>query len=628
MPLSYYYFKDRIPNSSPLASLTHLTPMVNPLQDARNPVYNFTQDFIEKFQQVTPARLAKAVPYISMCTLDSEGNVVTDFNVKFFIKPIDMDKVNSQARYSDRPEVSLQSIAISQDLAAGGGTLGWTTVTMQFRVHKPDYITNNSLVSLLFSGLPMRIVYGWSSTDPHDDFLGVNDVLLFNVKDYSLNFDVAGQALLTVNGLTHGDNFANVYVGDDAEEITPDDVALAAADTPVTNQQQDNLFQQKAKIGQYVSYVSALNRSGSEGQRDVRVMDVMTQAYYDASDRASKKTRRQFALAMKRLAAKKVSKPQYFKDVKQKNKDGTISYAECVTLHDIVSILCGETIESLQGTVIPGNRDYRVVYGCFNENTGSDWAGKCLAEFPIHWRSFTALFSDQSEMKPLPSLQWIFAKLIDNFLSDSDYWRSNLGKQEKSSTKSGRTVAQVPESMTLPSVSFNVSSHFATAAGEPREIIQISFFDVNRNIPITQLKLRNVTIPMTEAQQINACIGDPPTIPVIRFGNANSLIKNVVMESFTDPAFKAFLMNRPGGAVASVRQSSIDGTSAPPSTEPTPFIPFKGSMDVLGHIDWKPARFFYLASGIFFIDGVYKILRVNHQLDASGFKTHLEFTRH
>jgi hypothetical protein len=631
MPLSFYYFKDRIP--SPISPPpppgpwnaddgTPNDPPVLPLTDATNPIYNFSQDFIEKFQAIPPERLAKAVPYISVATLDMAGEVVTDFNAKFFSATVNMNEVSSQARYADRPELSLGGLTISEDLAAGGGHLSYTKVTMTFKLHKPDFITNNALISLLFSGMPVRIAYGWAPVDAEDDFLGIIDILLCNVVDYSIDIDDSGQATLTINCLSHSDNFSNVFVGDRAEEITVADVTNAAGDGAVTDEMQDGAYQQKIRVGQYVTYINSQDpsRTEQEGQRSIELLNAMAQAYYDVSDRVSVKVRLNYQQAMARLARRTKSRPGLFKDVKRTKVDGTVSYADCVSLHDIMGTLCGETLTALEGTIFPSTREYKFVYGCYNENAGS-YAGMCISNFPVHWRSFTTMLDDAAAAGVrVPSLQFLFRKLQDLFLNDSTYWRDNLLRDEPL------------DGVELPRIAIRINSYYATdtagPSGQRREVIQISVFDASRNAPLTQVRLQNVSSPMSEAQQIAAVVGSPPTVPVLRTGHANSFVKRLRMQNLGDPAFKAVLINRAINSVTTQRQAVIAGAQAPMYVRKPTFIPFKGSMEVVGHTEWKPSRFFYLASGIFFIDGVYSIVSVQHRLDAAGFKTHLEFTRH
>ena len=179
MSLSYLYFTDRNPGVSPIVfPLFGTSPLVDGLSDTDNPVYNFDQSFVENFQALSPAQLAQAVPYISLCSLDINGKVLTDFNVTFFQKAVDMNKISGQTRYADRPQLSLQSLNVAETLAAGGGLISWKNITMEFKLHKPDFVTNDALITLLFSGLPMRVVYGWSSVPNTGDFLSVKNVLL------------------------------------------------------------------------------------------------------------------------------------------------------------------------------------------------------------------------------------------------------------------------------------------------------------------------------------------------------------------------------------------------------------------------------------------------------------------
>jgi hypothetical protein len=76
-----------------------------------------------------------------------------------------------------------------------------------------------------------------------------------------------------------------------------------------------------------------------------------------------------------------------------------------------------------------------------------------------------------------------------------------------------------------------------------------------------------------------------------------------------------------------------ESMSAPQTTDgvrtTTPLqVPLKGSMTVFGHTEWKPLKSFYLSSGMYIIDAVYKITRVTHTLGLEGFSTNIEFIYH
>ena len=57
-------------------------------------------------------------------------------------------------------------------------------------------------------------------------------------------------------------------------------------------------------------------------------------------------------------------------------------------------------------------------------------------------------------------------------------------------------------------------------------------------------------------------------------------------------------------------------------------LPLEGTMTVLGHPEWRPFRAFLLSTGIFPIDGVYKITAVEHVLNVQGYTTSITFLYH
>lgn len=612
MPVQYFYFNNRLPtgagkfNTRPenlsLVKVTKLT-------DTTNPVFNFTPNFVANLQQIAPTELAQAMPYAGLYSLSPNGELLTDFNTTFFSKPIDMNAISTSGRYGDRPQMSLQRVEISTNLARGAGFMSLTDVKITMILHKPDLLTNSKLIATLLPGMPMKLVYGWS--DANDSFLNRRDIMFFNVREYTMSFDASGQATLVLDGTSHNENFSNIFVGDRAEKIEQMDIDNAKKrfrEHVANDVEVDGLYRQQVRVGNYTSYINALDViPNSEGRRNVSINDYIGLVYTRVSERVSKTVQRNYKESIKRLSRQRKSLSA-FRDVKKKNNRQN----EFVTLHDIVSILCGDTLDKLQGTVVPANKNYRVVYGCFNENAGS-YAGRNIGLFPVHWATFSkALDESRSAGFIVPSLQFIFNILGSNFLNNSAYWQHLLAGQ------SNKTVE-------TPNVSFYVSSH----ASGLDEIEQISVLDTVTDVPLTQKALREGGI-LSEDDQRKRVLGKyVDVIPVIKLGHANSFIKSISIDHVNDPYMRALLITRiVNGPVTTERQAITPAASADSDNKQALFLPLNGQMDVIGHVDWKPARFFYLSTGIFFLDGMYCITDVSHSLDVNGYKTSIKFIMH
>lgn len=610
MSLSYFYIGNRLLGSNHERITTGenppLSPAITALTDVDNPVYNFDARFIENLQAITNVELGQSVPYISLCSLNLDGSVLDDFNLKFFHKTVDMNQINSSARYPERPELSLKSVRISSDMSAG--FIAYTNVTLTLKLHKPDVLTNSTLISLLFPGMPMRLVYGWNSPN---DFLNRKEVQMFAVKTYFATFDISGQVDLVIEGMSFSERFSNVLVGDVAEQVTSADIRNPGGDEILSNAQINGLFYSKSQIDQYVTYINALRtRQNDGGLRDIKAIEALAQTFQDVQNRASTRIRQKFKQMSDRLSDLRQSNHNYFKGTTRRRGGATVT-AEYVTVHDIISTLCGDTISSLEGTVLPANKDFRIVYGALNENLGV-FANKSIADFPIHWDSFRNTLKEQSTNgKPVPTVQSIFSLLINDYIANEGYWRTNFlpGAQD----------------VDIPFVTMNVSSHL----NGQQEIVQISLIDMHKNIPMTTQRLRGLNQQLASQDQIEQAVLSSASMPVLRLGNANSFIKSISLSHVNDEGMKAVFINRAvQNSVASPRLPLSPNALLKPINDRAIFLPLKGDMNVLGHVDWKPARFFYLSSGIFFVDAVYKILGFEHEISGEGFSSKISFGYH
>lgn len=627
MPVQYYYFNDRLPQANLeqprnvgglLTGLDNapLSPSVSILTDPSNPVYNFRQEFINNLQSALPGDVAQAVPYISVYSLDQNGEVKTDFTKEFFFKTIDMSALNAQARFVDRPQISLENVSINQTLADGGGFLTRSTISLSLKLHKPDLIANKRLEALLLPGMPMKIIFGWSS---NNETLNSKDVLLFNIRDYDIQFDRSGQANLTLNGNTFIENFASIFVGDLAEALPGEDEnVIDFSDTPlaivndgstnVSEAQGDGLRQKQLSIQTFLSYVSTSGSSrNTDGQRDLAVSDRMAAIYSEAASRVSTAIEARYNEAKRQLEAKRKPHPEWFKEVVKLKSTGERVGSECVTVHDIIGTLCGPTLNALEGTIIPSGKNFRFVYGSFNETLGS-FSSKSIANFPINWRMFDNILKENGAVPP--SIQGLFNILGNNFIGNEEYWRRYLVRDDSV--------------LDIPKICFHVSTHFI----QDNEISQVSLVDINRNVPLTQRRLQsNHQSLVSEDDYKQTVLRDTP-IPVIRIGHCASFVKSISMSHENNSYIKAFLINRATATDSSARQAITQNKKTPLQQRHGLFLPLKGEMTLLGQVDWKPARFFYLSSGIYFLDGAYVITAVTHTLDAAGFNTRIEFAMH
>lgn len=623
MPVQYFYFNSRTPNPATGAPIIAAGPLVIPkavpvlpLTDNSNPIYNMSNIFIQKMQKITSHDMTVAVPLISLVAMDANGEIRTDFSKKYFNKTVNLNKVGSQ-RFGERPDMSMQHITVSSNLGTGTGMIVFNEIEIAIRLHKPSSLSNEELVNLMKPGMPLRLRYGWSCST--NDFLSTQALELFNIREYQISFDAQGEATLVVQGSTHNEDFANIYIGDQAVVI-PDVTATQAAQketqgtSDAGNVQLDGVAQKQVRIDSYFTYADAMavrDASDPQSGRPQATMDNIAMVYSSLAERVSSAVEANFSAKTFQLADQIKSDPVLFPDQKVKDRQGNVHQGEYVTLHDIMSVLCGSTLDAMLGKVTPANRDYRVVYGPINENCGS-YSGKSLAETPIHWRSLgEQINTAQNSGIRVPSIQWLINTLGSRFLRNDSYWRGTLCAG----------VTQID----TPKVNVLITAHQI----QGREIIQLSFVDTNQGVPLTQKLLKEAGQQLWTQQAQQNTVLNNQNIPVIRIGHANAFVKSISLSHHNDPALRAVLIKRlTEEQVTNQRQSITRNTRRPAQEKNSLYLPLTGEMELVGHVDWKPSRYFYLNSGVYFIDGMYVITAVSHHLDAAGYTTQISFVRH
>jgi hypothetical protein len=89
-----------------------------------------------------------------------------------------------------------------------------------------------------------------------------------------------------------------------------------------------------------------------------------------------------------------------------------------------------------------------------------------------------------------------------------------------------------------------------------------------------------------------------------------------------------FIARAAQGSPQDPRLSSLPSNTGDVKPVNAMTLPLKGTATVIGHVAWLPMRAFYLSTGLFMVDAVYKIHKVSHSLSLEGFETKIEFRWH
>lgn len=561
---------------------------------ATNPIYNFDQSFINGLNSVTAIEKGQSIPYISLKILGASGEILQDLNLSFFHKPFSAEQINKDLRYSERPIMSLKGLELKTDNASG--YLYYTNVVLNLKIHRPDMLGSTFMVALLFPGMPFLLEYGWNSPN---SFLDTKDALLMSVKTYNLTFDESGQVDLTIEGTAFNERFNNTLVGDTS--------VIPSKSTTTNKQELDGIDSFKNKLNVYTSYLSEMAQRSDSAINDYSIFKEFTENYTTNEDKSRGDISSKFSAKLKLLD--EVSS--------QTNFGSSAKNIKTVTLHDIVYTLCNDTFESL-GSAFHGVKNLKVVYGSFNSKAGR-YANKSIAEFPIDLKVFREkIKSGRDSGRYVPTIEFLLNTLQSAFLENKDYLQSDL------TPKVSGNADQKPDTFNKP----EVVSHFISRRDSNGDLVmELYIVDIRSGLPITTFQLNS--IKKTSSENAKKLVIGETDFPVVELGHANSFIKNISLTQVSDQYMKAALIARMTSDRMIGQRSKIAQKNRNTAAPVTPLqFPLQGSASVLGHPGWKPFRAFYLSSGFFLSDGVYKIQSVKHVLSPEGFNTEIEFLWH
>lgn len=604
-------------------AVSTLIPSLKPFKsvsvqsESSNPVFNFSQEFIDNLQKITPIDLASSVPFVSLSSVDEQGKVLINFNLELFQKPIDLSKIGSKERFSDRPTASLVELKIKSDTASG--YIYFQDISITIKVHKPDIALNSTLIALLFPGMPCEIEYGWRNSMSKNPLLNKTEKLLFALKSYNINYNQDGQIDLTIDGTAFSERFNTTLLGDEGDKISELVDAKAQGKQKYKLKQQDladvlnkdGLTTQYNQISNYIDYLRNLKDNPDKtGVRDMDLVEGMLQSYQTILENARGRTKENFSKNVKQLEEYRQEGGQY---QEKKVKQQQIFRGGMITLHDLVSTLCEKTLDTFQK--ITKVEKMRVVYGLFHAEVGKNqgkFSGQPIADFPIDLAVFRQKIGEYVEAKgtEVLTVEGLFNIIIREFLHDTGYWKK---------------LESTDEGVAIPSMYLAVNNYVVNGKRQ----MDVSLIDINRDVPPTSGLIKGTgKLSVGDFEKKLRDAG----IPVIKLGHGNSFIQNFKMENISDQYIKAAFISRMAETsstytrswIPASLQNGIEGND----TKTPLHLPLQGSMTVLGSVDWKPFRAMGLISGLFIIDGVYKIMSVQHTISNQGFRTDFEILHH
>jgi len=548
--------------------------------DTFNPIFNFDQSFVDQMQEISSEEIGQAIPYVSLKIVNLAGEVIRDLNMEFFHKTIDLENITGPGRHTSRPTMSLKEIEISTDLASG--YLYYTNISMKVRMHSPDFLSDSIASAFLIPGMPLLLEYGWNGNDK-GSFLTRKEKLLFQVVNYEIGIDGMGQVDVTVNGMALNEALNNAYIGDyNNEEVKEGD----------KEKEGGTLHQKLASVEANLDHLQDSLDATRKGSRDYKALEKRLDTFSSVERKTRGRISKNFENAIKTL-----------KNVERSASFGTKKEVPIYTFGELIRLMCGDTFRALTD-IFPGINEFRVVFGNFNKNAGPV-GGKSIADFPINIRKFRAKLKNKIQKgEYVLTVSSFLSLLVDEFMEDDVYIRTII-----STTKT--------KIFNSPTIAVNFTNN--------GEVAELAFIDAKSDVPATTSEI----YPKKKANQDTIeQEAFSRGIPVIRMGHANSFIKDASLSQVTDQYMKAALITRMAESRIETSRTDIVASQDSVSVVTPLTLPLQGSMNVLGHVGWKPFKSFFLSTGIYVVDAIYKITAVTHNLSHEGFKTNIDIFYH
>ncbi len=549
-------------------------------EDEQKSLFRFQGDFFEQFHSVSALQRSSAIPFISLHSLNQKGEIIQNLNIDFFFKSIDFASMNQSNRYGERPVMSLKSIELKTSQPPGSGYLYFTDVALALKIHSPTALSDASIMSLTLPGMSHRLVYGWSSVGPNGNaFLNERQELTFQVTTYDLNYDETGQVDLIVRGMALNDEFNNTLVGDTGQTLRNDLISDRGA---------DGIARKKARNAVYEEHLEGIKDTVG-GPISAELVDQIAIGYESREKEARGKITKEIARRRKELA-----------------ETDKVTYS----FHDVVSIMLGPTLQALATDVWPDVDEFRVVYGDINEKARDGTIPVSLAEFPINVEKFKSQVNDAVRRGVFAlTVKQFLNMLINNFLENDQLWTDTRQVEDPEN----------PPPFNKP----DIIVFFTNRVGDKgKRVMELLIHDVNFGLPVTTLAVTSGK--KSEAEREQLIIGESGLLP-LRLGHANSFVKKMSLTQVRDNSMKSALIKRMYDDRQDGPRSSKPASLSNKATANNPTrLPVQGTLEVMGHVRWKPFKAFFLDSGTPLVTGIYKIMGVTHKLSADGFNTTLE----
>lgn len=556
----------------------------------------------ELMEEMSPASLAQAVPYIRIYEINADGSLGKKLSNQLIEPPKFGQPMNK--RFSERPPVSIENVSVKYMMPRGW--ILYRELDMSIVVHKPDAVFDAAQGSLMQSLLDFSkqhvIMYGWSggssvlSNGPPPE----NPDPILPDTSRASGYDDYSRGLLIAHDPIPG-----------TQDGLPPDYREAMPVKAVVRFKVVNYNFSIEPDMQVKFHIHAIE-DGEVATRDAvifnnrNILPLFDMPENQDLYRASEVFDRISAYFIDTLLQRREWKDIYVSDKKDLTKPPVLQKEQFIKLQHIFNAFFADPI--VFSTRSLGYKHTYLHLGLFNDNcprttaayANQDVAGKSVADFLIPLKKVSDLVARMITANSQMTAYGMIRE-ISGLVSSPEVWETNSYDKK-----------MIPELVLRTRYNWDTSSAIF-------QLIDRKFFVANSELNI------GVAGEMPK-NKLRGLLKDK-NIPYLRLMTKLSYLKDVKFEVVNDEQMKSIMINR---SIAKTRADIAGGTArnsqlygGMPGFAMMYRSAIKGTVTMLGNFAFDVFGIMWFEFGIPAYDGLFYVIHREDKISADGFFTTL-----
>jgi hypothetical protein len=448
------------------------------------------------------------------------------------------------------------------------------------KLHRPD-VLQRELKAFLFRGLSFKLEYGWNS--PAEE-LNKKESLIFRVQKYDLNIATNGEVDFKVYGVGHSDSLLEHFLGNEG-----------SADDLTTEEEKRKIKEIAIELQDAVD----------------TIQNVTTDSTVTAEEKIKNMTE---AVDIKRYTKQFMSKIKTNLDIVKTNKFRMVDFKgkqrKVISFHYIFDAIFAPAIKAY-ADLMPID-SVRVAYGSFNANAGN-FADSSIADFPILMKKLNNKVVSRFK-NGAPTIKQLLQIIFNEFFHEGSWYTTNVN------TENFRTpqlrVELVPTVRKIQTGEDNSEERF----------LDIIIYDDEKDTLSNKEVVDSQGGSTSEEDIDNNIQSRGGFVPIFKIGNYQSFIKNISISTNMDESMRTVYISRNDDIRGRTTQdATVENANNVETAFKSLTLPFAGTLELVGCVEWKPAKIFKLSTGIYMVDNLYLMNSVKHTISKEGFFTNIQF---